>query len=106
MHEFGSQELPLSEFAARFDPYFSSGEINSKVSDPGAKIDQIRQEFAGSDFDDLDGITVSSAPGENPWWWFNVRSSNTEPLLRLNVESESKELCNSITTRVLAIIQS
>jgi phosphomannomutase len=106
MHEFGSQELPLSEFAARFDPYFSSGEINSKVSDPGAKIDQIRREFAGSDFDDLDGITVSSSSGESPWWWFNVRSSNTEPLLRLNVESESKELCNSITTRVLAIIQS
>jgi phosphomannomutase len=106
MHEFGSQELPLSEFAAKFDPYFSSGEINSTVSDAGAKIDQIRQEFDGSEFDDLDGITVSSASGESPWWWFNVRSSNTEPLLRLNVESESKELCSSITTRVLAIIQS
>jgi phosphomannomutase len=106
MHEFGSQDLPLSEFAAKFDPYFSSGEINSTVSDASAKISEIRQEFAGSEFDDLDGITVSCASEESPWWWFNVRSSNTEPLLRLNVESESKELCSSITTRVLAIIQS
>jgi phosphomannomutase len=106
MHEFGSQELPLSEFAAKFDPYFSSGEINSTVSNASAKISEIRKEFSGSVFDDLDGVTVSSASNQSPWWWFNVRSSNTEPLLRLNVESQSKELCSSITTRVLDIIHS
>lgn len=106
MHELGSQALPLSEFAARFDPYFSSGELNSTVSDAGAKIRQLRQEFEGSEFDELDGLTVSSLPGSSPWWWFNVRSSNTEPLLRLNVESEDQELCDSITTRVLGIVKS
>ena len=106
MREFGSQELPLSEFAARFDPYFSSGEINSTVADANAKIAQIKQEFQDSDIDELDGITVSSPAGQAPWWWFNVRSSNTEPLLRLNVESEDKSSCDEITSRVLALINS
>ena len=106
MREFGSQELPLSEFAARFDPYFSSGEINSTVADANAKIAQIKQEFQDSDIDELDGITVSSPAGQAPWWWFNVRSSNTEPLLRLNVESEDKSSCDEVTSRVLALINS
>ncbi len=106
MREFGSQELPLSEFAAKFDPYFASGEINSTVADAGAKIAQIKAEFQGSDFDDLDGITISSPAGESPWWWFNVRSSNTEPLLRLNVESEDKKACSELTSRVLGLINS
>jgi phosphomannomutase len=106
MREFGSQDLPLSEFAAKFDPYFASGEINSTVADAGAKIAQIKAEFQGSDFDDLDGITISSPAGESPWWWFNVRSSNTEPLLRLNVESEDKKACSELTSRVLGLINS
>ena len=106
MREFGSQDLPLSEFAAKFDPYFASGEINSTVADAGAKIAQIKAEFQGSDFDDLDGITISSPAGESPWWWFNVRSSNTEPLLRLNVESEDKNACGELTSRVLGLINS
>jgi phosphomannomutase len=106
MREFGSQDLPLSEFAAKFDPYFASGEINSTVADSGAKIAQIKAEFEGSDFDDLDGITISSRSGESPWWWFNVRSSNTEPLLRLNVESEDKNACDELTSRVLGLIKS
>jgi phosphomannomutase len=106
MHEFGSQDLPLSAFAARFDPYFASGEINSTVTDAAAKIAQIKQEFQDSDIDELDGVTVTSKPGQSPWWWFNVRSSNTEPLLRLNVESEDKSVCESMTSRVLGLIKS
>ena len=106
MREFGSQDLPLSEFAAKFDPYFASGEINSTVSDAAAKMAQIKSEFQSSDFDDLDGITLSSPVGESPWWWFNVRSSNTEPLLRLNVESEDKNRCEELTSRVLGLINS
>jgi phosphomannomutase len=106
MREFGSQDLPLSEFAAKFDPYFASGEINSTVADTGAKMAQIKSEFQGADFDDLDGITISSPVGQSPWWWFNVRSSNTEPLLRLNVESEDKTVCNELTSRVLGLIKS
>jgi phosphomannomutase len=106
MREFGYQDLPLSEFAAKFDPYFASGEINSTVSDAAAKMAQIKSEFQSSDFDDLDGITLSSPVGESPWWWFNVRSSNTEPLLRLNVESEDKNRCEELTSRVLGLINS
>jgi phosphomannomutase len=106
MREFGSQDLPLSEFAAKFNPYFASGEINSTVSDAAAKMAQIKSEFQSSDFDDLDGITLSSPVGESPWWWFNVRSSNTEPLLRLNVESEFKNRCEELTSRVLGLINS
>ena len=103
--ELGSQEKPLSEFAARFNPYFASGEINSTVSDAKAKIELLRAEFAGSTIDELDGITISSEPGQSPWWWLNVRSSNTEPLLRLNVESSDQDTTNSLTTRVLGLIQ-
>jgi phosphomannomutase len=103
--ELGSQEKPLSEFAARFNPYFASGEINSTVSDAKAKIELLRAEFSGSTIDELDGITISSEPGQSPWWWLNVRSSNTEPLLRLNVESSDQDTTNSLTTRVLGLIQ-
>ena len=106
MREFGSQDLPLSEFAAKFDPYFASGEINSTVADASGKMAQIKSEFQGADFDDLDGITLSSPAGQSPWWWFNVRSSNTEPLLRLNVESEDKSACDELTSRVLGLINS
>ena len=106
MREFGSQDLALSEFAAKFDPYFASGEINSTVADAAAKMAQIKQEFQGSDIDELDGVTVSSQAGQSPWWWFNVRSSNTEPLLRLNVESEDKTVCDELTSRVLGLINS
>jgi phosphomannomutase len=103
--ELGSQAKPLSEFAASFNPYFASGEINSKVLDAGAKIDLIKAEFADSPVDELDGITISSSPGESPWWWINVRSSNTEPLLRLNVESSDPATTKSLTERVLGTIQ-
>ena len=105
LFELGSQDKPLSEFAARFDPYFASGEINSTVSDAKAKIELIRAEFEGFEVDELDGITLSSLPSQSPWWWLNVRSSNTEPLLRLNVESDDQNTTNSLTQRVLGIIQ-
>jgi phosphomannomutase len=106
LFELGSQDKPLSEFAARFDPYFASGEINSTVNDAKSKMELIRAEFEGSEVDELDGITISSAAGQTPWWWLNVRSSNTEPLLRLNVESSDPDTTDSLTQRVLSIIQS
>jgi phosphomannomutase len=106
LREFGLQDKPLSEFAARFDPYFASGEINSSVTDAFAKIAQIRAEYSNHPVDELDGVTIGSAEGETPWWWFNVRSSNTEPLLRLNVESSDQETCKALTDKVLSIIRS
>lgn len=106
LREFGLQDQPLSEFTARFDPYFASGEINSTVTDAKEKIAQIRAEYSGYPADDLDGVSVSSAEGESPWWWFNVRSSNTEPLLRLNAESSDKAACKALTDKLLEIIRS
>jgi phosphomannomutase len=106
LREFGLQDKPLSEFTSRFDPYFASGEINSTVTDAASKIAQIRAEYSGHSVDELDGITIGSAEGESPWWWFNVRSSNTEPLLRLNVESSDQADCKALTDKVLGIIRS
>jgi phosphomannomutase len=74
--------VPLSELRKPFERYAASGEINFRVDDPHAVIDHIAGRFAGADQDRLDGLTVDL--GE---WWFNLRASNTEPLLRLNLEA-------------------
>ena len=105
LREFGSQPKPLSEFAKEFNPYFASGEINSQVSDAAGKVAKIRETFSDNPIDELDGLTVSSPAEESPWWWFNVRSSNTEPLLRLNVEAQNQQSCDLLTQRLLEIIR-
>jgi phosphomannomutase len=105
--EFGAQEAPLSAFAAKYNPYFLSGEINSVVSDVPSAYARIVEEFAGrGEFDELDGLTVSGPASQDaPFWWFNVRPSNTEPLLRLNVEAGSLEEMERIRDAVLEIIR-
>lgn len=104
--EFGGQDAPLSRFAAAFDPYALSDEINSTVDDVPAAYTRIVEAFAGrGEFDELDGLTVTGAPEEG-FWWFNVRPSNTEPLLRLNVEAATPEQLAPIRDEVLALIRS
>ncbi|MER6257984.1 phosphomannomutase/phosphoglucomutase, partial [Streptomyces sp. NPDC001584] len=79
----GGQDGPLSELVASYDRYAGSGEINSTVGDQAARLAAVRESFAGREgveLDELDGLTVTGGD-----WWFNVRASNTEPLLRLNV---------------------
>lgn len=105
LRELGSQTKPLSEFASEFNPYFSSGEINSTVSNASEITEQIRSQFSDLPMDHLDGLTVSSKPAQDPWWWFNVRSSNTEPLLRLNVEASDQQTCDLLTQKLLEIIR-
>ncbi len=78
---------PLSQLAKAIDPYFRSGEINFKVADQKKIIEKVTQTFADGKTDREDGLTV-----EYPDWWFNLRPSNTEPLLRLNVEANSQAL--------------
>jgi phosphomannomutase len=97
----------MSVLAHRFDPYFGSGEINSKVSDAQGAIARIeaRFEYRGV-FDRFDGLTVSSLPDTDDWWWFNVRTSNTEPLLRLSVEARSEGKLNEILEEALIVIRS
>src|SRR5690606_1705842 len=84
--EFGAGDEPLSALARRYTPYAQSGEINSTVTDVPAAYSRIVEAYASSDLDELDGLTVSGS-ADGVFWWFNVRPSNTEPLLRLNVEA-------------------
>ena len=99
----GGQDLPLSEFAAEYERYADSGEINSTVADAPAKLSEIRA-WAGrhdAEIDELDGLTVSLPDGR----WFNVRSSNTEPLLRLNVEAADASAMTLLRDEILALIR-
>jgi phosphomannomutase len=91
---------PLSEQVAAFDHYVRSGEINSEVADNQAKLREVEQTFADGKIDKVDGLTV-----EYNDWWFNLRPSNTEPLLRLNVEARDEELLKKVTSRVLEVIR-
>lgn len=93
----------LSSLLERFDRYCASGEINSTVADAGAVTEKIRQQYcdrADVCCDDLDGLTVS---GDD--WWFNLRPSNTEPLLRLNVEARDEPAMVEIRDAVLAVVR-
>ncbi len=92
---------PLSEVVKPFRKYHNSGEINSRVEDARAKLEQIAAAYADARLDRLDGLNV-----EYDDWWFNVRPSNTEPLLRLNLEAETEELMRTKTEEVLALIRS
>jgi phosphomannomutase len=97
----GLSDRPLSELAAEYGRYVESGEINSTVSDQAAMMDRVEAAFAGrGECDRLDGLTVTG-----PDWWVNVRSSNTEPLLRLNVEARSVEHMAALRDEALAIIR-
>jgi len=102
--ELGSKARPMSEIAADYTPYFSSGEINSTVLDANKAQLRVAKELAGASLDQLDGKTYSHQDGET-WWWCNIRSSNTEPLLRLNVESNQESVMNQIRDRTLAAIR-
>jgi len=92
--------IPLSEQVAAFDKYVRSGEINSRVDDIEAKLAAIEDIFSDGKIDRLDGITVDYGD-----CWFNVRPSNTEPLLRLNVEASNKAQLEEVTKRLLAVIR-
>jgi len=98
--ELSDVDEPLSDLLAPFKKYVDSGEINSRVADQQAKIEEIASALASGRQDRLDGLTV-----EFDDWWCNVRASNTEPLLRLNVEARTPELLADKTGEVLAIIR-
>jgi phosphomannomutase len=105
--EFGSQPGPVSTISKRYTPYALSGEINSAVTDIPAAYSRIVDAYKGiAELDELDGLTVTGiVSGDEPFWWFNVRPSNTEPLLRLNVESATPEQMARVRDAVLAIIR-
>src|SRR5687767_12835509 len=99
----GEQPEPLSVIASAFERYVASGELNSEVADPAASTDAVRTRYAslpGVEVDDLDGMTVQA-----PSWWFNVRPSNTEPVLRLNAEAADGATMQALRDDVLAVIR-
>ena len=97
----GTTERPLSDLVAGFNRYAASGEINSRVEDQLVAVERVAQAFAGRGFQDrLDGLTVAG-----PDWWINVRPSNTEPLLRLNVEAASPEVMAALRNETLGLIR-
>ncbi|HEX6497811.1 MAG TPA: phosphomannomutase/phosphoglucomutase [Micromonosporaceae bacterium] len=99
----GSQPRPLSELAAAYERYVASGEINSTVGDQQAKMAEVEQALGGeaAEVDHLDGLSLRFADGA----WLNLRPSNTEPLLRLNVEAPTAQRMSEVRDRVLAIVR-
>ncbi|MGC0364914.1 phosphomannomutase [Rhodococcus sp. 27YEA15] len=100
----GEQDRPLSELMAEYTRYAASGEINSTVANAADRTDAVLAAFADrtESVDRLDGVTVGLADGS----WFNLRASNTEPLLRLNVEAPTSEDVAGLVSEILAIVRS
>ncbi len=99
----GEQDQPLSALGADYERYVASGEVNSEVADQAAATLLVRTAFEGRPgvvIDELDGMTVGT-----PDWWFNLRASNTEPLLRLNVEAADRAGMEALREEVLAIVR-
>jgi phosphomannomutase len=96
-------DRPLSGLLAEYERFVASGEINSTVADQQAVLGRLEKLHAGGDVtvDHLDGLTVAHDD-----WWFNVRASNTEPLLRLNAEGKDEETMAGVRDAVLAVIRS
>ncbi|MDR1441448.1 MAG: hypothetical protein LBJ02_03530 [Bifidobacteriaceae bacterium] len=106
----GSQDLPLSLLATVYTPYAASGEINFRVADPAYAIQKVQAAYAEDaargtvTLDWLDGLTVNHWDGP-PRWWANVRSSNTEALLRLNVEAEDRDVMEKVRDGIAGLIE-
>jgi phosphomannomutase len=100
----GEQDGPLSELGREYEPYVSSGEINSEVEDKAAAVERVRLAFADEDLtiDGMDGSTFTANDGS---YWFNLRPSNTEPFLRLNAEATDRATMERVRDRVLSIVR-
>ena len=97
--ELSRTEQPLSELRTPFERYAASGEINTQVDDPLAIIERVSTTFAQHQQDRLDGLSVDCGS-----WWFNLRPSNTEPLLRLNLEAVDRDECDGRVAELLSLI--
>ena len=100
----GEQSRPLSELTAAYSRYAASGEINSTVADAAGRVAEVRAAFEDKDgaaVDELDGLTVELPDGA----WFNLRASNTEPLLRLNVEAPDEARMAELRDQVLGMVR-
>ncbi|CAM3259419.1 Phosphomannomutase/phosphoglucomutase [Arthrobacter ulcerisalmonis] len=100
----GEQDGPLSDLGREYEPYISSGEINSEIEDKAGAVERVRQDFTAEDItiDTMDGSTFTANDGS---YWFNLRPSNTEPFLRLNAEAVDRATMERIRDRVLAQVR-
>ena len=89
-------DVPLSELIAPLKRYYNSGEMNFEIEDKQAKMDELARRYSDGQVDHLDGITIGFKD-----WWFNCRPSNSEPLLRLNIEAKTKELLEEKLTEMI-----
>ena len=99
----------LSSLLAQYQRYTASGEINTVVADQQAVLDELKATYSAQDgvtLDELDGLTVTGADESGRRWWFNVRPSNTEPLLRLNAEAADAATMGGLRDEVLALVRS
>ena len=95
----------VSELVSGLRRYHSTGEINFRVADKDATIASLKDKYADGEQDELDGITVAYGDLQSPdWWWFNVRASNTEPLLRLNLEACTESLRDAKRDELVALL--
>jgi phosphomannomutase len=94
------ENQPLSVLVKSIDPYFRSGEINSRVEDIPQKLKEIEKHYTGGKVDHLDGLTMDFGD-----WWFNLRPSNTEPLFRLNIEANNPHTLEQKKTELLSLIR-
>jgi phosphomannomutase len=101
LEELSAADVPLSELLAPYRKYADSGEINTEVDDPATAVESLAKHFGAQGLvcDRTDGLSVDFDD-----WWFNVRPSNTEPLLRLNVEAASPAECDRHTAELLALV--
>jgi phosphomannomutase len=103
MAALGGQEKPLSELLQDYTRYSASGEINTRVDDQTAALARVKETFAGREgvtVDELDGLTIEHAE-----WWFNLRPSNTEPVLRLNAEASGPQTMEQVRDEVLGLLK-
>ncbi|MEZ5373758.1 MAG: hypothetical protein R2704_13745 [Microthrixaceae bacterium] len=98
--EMSRSGQPLSELRRPFERYVASGEINSEVADPTGAMARVEEAYMSAKRDHLDGLTVDLGD-----WWFNLRASNTEPLLRLNLEAADAEAVERHSAEVLALVR-
>jgi len=101
LNEISRADTVLSVVRKPFERYSSSGEINTHVFDPDAVMQRVAEEFGDQQQDRLDGLTVDAGS-----WWFNLRPSNTEPLLRLNLEAQTRDECDQRVAEVIALVTS
>jgi phosphomannomutase len=99
LEQLSRSDRPLSELRKPFERYAQSGEVNTRVQDPAGVIERVAEAYTGAEQDRLDGLTVDLGD-----WWFNLRPSNTEPLLRLNVEAQDQPACDAHTDEVVALV--